>query len=233
MHSVNSVVLPHSLVDAANATVVNNFTDWVRAGKPSRVFATAYEPAERRALYERLSAAGVAFASIIPKGNWIADDVIFSEGVLVLSPCMIMPTSVLGRCAIIMPEAAIGHDVSLGDFVTVGAAACISGYVSVGDGAVVGAGAVVVNGTAAKPLRIGNGAHIRDGATVTKEVPDHAIVAGNPGRRVRIWRFSRKRPAVLPPAPDLMLLAPKQGRCGRHEVDRPMHGGMALFEASP
>lgn len=51
----------------------------------------------------------------------------------------------------------------------------------VGDGATLGAGVVVVCGTT-----IGEHAFVAAGAVVTRDVPDHALVAGNPAT-VRGW----------------------------------------------
>jgi UDP-2-acetamido-3-amino-2,3-dideoxy-glucuronate N-acetyltransferase len=47
----------------------------------------------------------------------------------------------------------------------------------VGDGATIGANATLV-----APLNVGRFAIIGAGAVVTKDVPDHAIVVGNPAR---------------------------------------------------
>lgn len=51
--------------------------------------------------------------------------------------------------------------------------------VSVGEGAAIGARAVCV-----APVRVGAWALVAAGAVVTKDVPDHAIVAGVPARQV-------------------------------------------------
>ena len=51
--------------------------------------------------------------------------------------------------------------------------------VSVGEGASIGAGAVVVAG-----VTVGRWALIGAGAVVTRDVPDYALVIGNPARRV-------------------------------------------------
>jgi acetyltransferase-like isoleucine patch superfamily enzyme len=165
---------------------IDDIAQWRSHGSPLQgVFATAFEPAARRALVEELDAAGVTFASIVPADHWIAPSATFGEGTLAFTPSVIMSLSRLGRFVIVMPEAVVAHDVLLGDFVTVGARACISGYVEIGAGTLVGAGAVVVNGSFTKPIRIGAGVRIDENAVITKNVPDGAHVAGNPARPVR------------------------------------------------
>lgn len=51
--------------------------------------------------------------------------------------------------------------------------------VTVGDGAAIGAGTIVVAGTT-----IGRWALVGAGSVVTRDVPDFALVAGNPARRI-------------------------------------------------
>jgi acetyltransferase-like isoleucine patch superfamily enzyme len=52
----------------------------------------------------------------------------------------------------------------------------------IGDGAWIGVGAVVVGG-----LRVGRGAVVAANAVVRADVPDHAVVAGDPATVVRRW----------------------------------------------
>ena len=52
--------------------------------------------------------------------------------------------------------------------------------VEIGAGSDIGAGAVILPG-----VRIGVGVQIGAGAVVTKDVPDYAVVAGNPARLLR------------------------------------------------
>lgn len=54
----------------------------------------------------------------------------------------------------------------------------------IGADAWIGAGAIILPGC----LRIGRGAVVAAGAVVTRDVPDYALVAGNPARVVR-YRF--------------------------------------------
>jgi acetyltransferase-like isoleucine patch superfamily enzyme len=76
----------------------------------------------------------------------------------------------------------VAHDCVFGDFVTFAPRVCCNGNVHIGDGAYIGTGAVLKQGTSAKPLVIGRGAVVGMGAVVTKDVPDGAIVVGNPAR---------------------------------------------------
>jgi hypothetical protein len=76
--------------------------------------------------------------------------------------------------------ACIGHHTVLHPFVSVGPGVVLGGQVEMGKGAFVGAGAVVLPG-----LRIGANAVVGAGAVVTRDVPDHTLVAGNPARLVK------------------------------------------------
>lgn len=69
---------------------------------------------------------------------------------------------------------------------------CVSrGDVIIGNDVWIGSGAVILSG-----VTIGNGAVIGSHAIVTRNIPDYAIVAGNPARVVRI-RFSAEQVAQL------------------------------------
>lgn len=62
-------------------------------------------------------------------------------------------------------------------------------------GASIGGGATILPG-----ITIGRGAMVGAGAVVTKSVPDHAVVVGNPARVVRYLGGNDERPG-LDPAP--------------------------------
>lgn len=57
------------------------------------------------------------------------------------------------------------------------------GYTDIGNDVLIGASAIILAG-----VRVGHGAVIAAGSIVTKDVPDYAIVGGNPARIIR-YRF--------------------------------------------
>jgi len=76
----------------------------------------------------------------------------------------------------------VEHDCIIGDFVTFAPAVRCNGNVHIEDHAYIGAGAILKQGTADKPLRVGAGAIVGMGAVVTKDVAPGAVVVGNPAR---------------------------------------------------
>lgn len=62
-------------------------------------------------------------------------------------------------------------------------------------GASIGGGATILPG-----ITIGRGAMVGAGAVVTKSVPDHAVVVGNPARVVRYLGSNDERPGIDPAA---------------------------------
>ncbi len=79
----------------------------------------------------------------------------------------------------------ISHDVAIGDFSTLSPGVHISGHVHVGRDVFIGTGASIINGSAAEPLVIGDGAVIAAGACVTRSVDPGALMAGVPAIRKR------------------------------------------------
>ena len=60
-----------------------------------------------------------------------------------------------------------------------------NGNVHIQDYAYIGAGSVIKQGSAEKPLVIGEGAVIGMGAVVTKDVAPYEVVVGNPARSLK------------------------------------------------
>jgi sugar O-acyltransferase (sialic acid O-acetyltransferase NeuD family) len=74
----------------------------------------------------------------------------------------------------------VGHESRIGHSVFVAHGVSISGCCEIGDGTFVGTHATVL-----PRIRIGRWATIGAGAVVTKDVPDYAVVVGNPARVIK------------------------------------------------
>ena len=69
----------------------------------------------------------------------------------------------------------VDTEVTIGEFVEIGAGAIINSEVFIGNGAFVGSGAVVVSG-----IKIGENARIGAGSVVVADVKENSTVFGNP-----------------------------------------------------
>jgi len=102
------------------------------------------------------------------------------QGTQILPQAVIDADVTLGAFCIVNNNATVSHNVKAGDFVHIAINAAVTGGVSLGEGTLVGAGSVI------NPLlKIGKWVTIGAGAVVTKDVPDFAVVYGNPAQIIR------------------------------------------------
>lgn len=86
----------------------------------------------------------------------------------------------IGQHVIINTNASVDHDCILGDFVHISPQVGLAGNVTVGEGTHIGIGACVIQG-----VSIGKWATIGAGAVVIKDIPDYAVVVGNPAKIIK------------------------------------------------
>ncbi|MEY2688048.1 MAG: hypothetical protein RL375_2246 [Pseudomonadota bacterium] len=101
-------------------------------------------------------------------GNYIQEAVILQAGVTV------------GDNSSLHMAAIVGHESTIGHSVFVAHAVSISGCCDIGDGCFIG-----TNATILPRVKIGRWVTIGAGSVVTRDVPDHAVVVGNPGRVIK------------------------------------------------
>lgn len=117
-----------------------------------------------------------AFATAIhPKAN-VSSRCSIGEGSVVMAGATINSDAVIGKHCIINTNASVDHDCRLGDFVHIAPGASVAGTVSIGEGTLVGVGSSIIPG-----INIGKWATIGAGTVIIDDVPDHAVVVGNPG----------------------------------------------------
>lgn len=102
------------------------------------------------------------------------------QGTVIMAGAVINPAVLIGSHAIINTCACIDHECVIGDFVHISPNATLCGNVSIGEGTHVGAGALIIQG-----IKVGKWSTIGAGSVIIRDVPDYAVVVGNPGKIIK------------------------------------------------
>jgi sugar O-acyltransferase (sialic acid O-acetyltransferase NeuD family) len=140
----------------------------------------------RERIARRVTNAGrFTFANVIHPSALEGDRVVFGRGVVIARASTLTVDITIGDHVHVNVNCTISHDTVLEDYVTLSPGVHLSGAVHVGERSFFGTGAVVINGAADRPLRIGHDCVIGAGAVVTSDIPDGKTAVGVPARCVR------------------------------------------------
>jgi acetyltransferase EpsM len=106
--------------------------------------------------------------------------VFLGKGTVVMANVVINNSAKIGKNCILNTASVIEHDCELGDYVHISPNATLAGGVSVGEGTNIGANAVVI-----PCVKIGKWAVVGAGAVILRDIPDYAVVVGNPGKIIK------------------------------------------------
>ncbi len=120
------------------------------------------------------------YPSFVHKSVVSYPSVTIGKGTLVLPNVVLDAEVTIGDFCIINNNATVSHNVVMKNFVHIAIQAAIAGGVEIGEGTLIGAGSVIL-----PELKIGKWATIGAGAIITKDVPDFAVVYGNPAKIIR------------------------------------------------
>ena len=138
------------------------------------------EPFVRKALREKLEAAGVGLATLVDASAVISETATIGVGAIVFPGSFVSSMATLGSNMAIIAGSTIGHDTVFGDNCVVSGQVNIGGQCSIGSESYIGMGAQVKEGT-----RIGRGSIVGMGSVVFADIPDEVIALGNPCRPMR------------------------------------------------
>lgn len=124
----------------------------------------------------------------IEPGVWIREHAVINDGAVIMMGSVINIGAVVGLRSMIDMNVVLGARAVIGNDCHIGAGSVIAGVleppsatpVIIEDNVLVGANAVVLEG-----VRVGRGAVVAAGAVVTTDVPENAVVAGQPARVIK------------------------------------------------
>ena len=103
------------------------------------------------------------------------------EGTVIMPKVCINAEVKIGKHCIINTGAVIEHECVIEDFVHVSPNATLAGNIIIKKGAHIGMGANIIQG-----VTIGENATVGAGSVILNDVPDNAVVVGNPGRLIKM-----------------------------------------------
>jgi sugar O-acyltransferase (sialic acid O-acetyltransferase NeuD family) len=105
---------------------------------------------------------------------------IIGEGTVVMPSVSVNCDTAIGKHAILNTNCSVDHDCVLSDFVHISPNVSLGGNVHIGLGSHIGIGACVVQG-----IKIGKWVTVGAGAVIINDIPDCAVVVGNPGKIIK------------------------------------------------
>jgi len=118
--------------------------------------------------------------AIIHNSAIISPNAIVEKGTVVMPNACVNSSTEIGKHCIINTASTIDHDCELGDYVHISPNVAIAGNVTIKEGTHIGIGAVVIPG-----IKIGKWVTIGAGAVIISDIPDYAVVVGNPGKIIK------------------------------------------------
>jgi sugar O-acyltransferase (sialic acid O-acetyltransferase NeuD family) len=138
------------------------------------------EPFVRKALRDKVAAAGIKLANIIDSTAMISETAIIGDGTIIFPGCFVSSEASIGCNVAIIAGALIGHHSALGDN------CIISGQVNIGGACIIGSESYIGMGAQIKEhIKVGCASIVGMGSIVFRDIPDEVVALGNPCRPMK------------------------------------------------
>ena len=164
------------LVEARDSQVIGSL-DEILEGEPIHYTIGIGSPGARRAIDQRFQARGWDAATLIHPEATMGHDVRVGEGSIICAGVRLTTNIELGRHTHLNLNVTVGHDCTLGDYLSVNPLVAISGWVTTGECVMFG-----THSTILQNLNVGAESVVGAGSCVVKNVPSNVTVKGVPAK---------------------------------------------------
>lgn len=138
-------------------------------------------PIKRQIIFDTFKNKKFNFATVIHPSAIIAQDVVVEEGCQIMAGVIVQAGSRIGYNSILNTGVIVEHDCVIGNHVHLAPGAVLSGGILIDDTTHIGIGAKIIQN-----IKIGNHVVIGAGSVIIKNVPNDVVIAGVPGKVVRL-----------------------------------------------
>ena len=131
----------------------------------------------RKSISEKITA---RFAIVTHPTAVVSPSTTIGNGTVIMANTTLNAASTIGCHVIVNTNASVDHDCQIADYVHIAPNAALAGNVIIGEGTHIGIGTSIIQG-----ITIGKWATIGAGAVIITDIPDYAVVVGNPGRIIK------------------------------------------------
>jgi sugar O-acyltransferase (sialic acid O-acetyltransferase NeuD family) len=129
----------------------------------------------RKEVYATLKGQGVPVATFVHPSSHVEKSALLQEGSIVLVNCTIDMHARIGENVLLSSRCFVSHHVKIGSHTFCGPAVNLAGNAEIGECCFLG-----INTTCIDGVTVGMNVQAAAGSVVTKDVPDHTLIAGVP-----------------------------------------------------
>lgn len=134
----------------------------------------------REKIFLRIREKAAEALTVIHPDASVSKNSVIGEGTIVARNAAVNPLVTVGKGTILNTSSSVDHECIIEDFVHIAPGAVLAGNVRVKKNSFVGANSVIKEG-----ITIGENAIVGAGSVVLRNVPDNAVVLGNPAKIIR------------------------------------------------